>query len=335
MAKIHFLNVEEGDCSIIQHNNGHVTMIDICSGNLDKNEVKPQIYHLSESLKGIKGNFNQKSYPTNPIEYIKAHQIKSIFRYIQTHPDMDHMDGLYNLVNTVSIHNFWDTANLKKQVFDANGKSGKYLKTDWDCYCFLRNSESNPKALIYYDGSTSKYFAEDDTGPLKDDCLKILSPTKSLIDMANEVGDWNDSSYVILYNIQERKILFCGDADEKTIEHLMTNHKEDISSIDVLIAPHHGRDSNKDFSFLDIMKPKLTLIGNAKCQYLAYKEWNDRNLLHIQNNQGGNILIEIDSQGLHISCSNKVFANVFNQYYFQHNAYEDSNNPGYWRLCKL
>ena len=24
MAKIHFLNVDEGDCSIIQHNNGNV-----------------------------------------------------------------------------------------------------------------------------------------------------------------------------------------------------------------------------------------------------------------------------------------------------------------------
>lgn len=32
MAKIHFLNVDEGDCSIIQHDNGKVTMIDICCG---------------------------------------------------------------------------------------------------------------------------------------------------------------------------------------------------------------------------------------------------------------------------------------------------------------
>lgn len=335
MAKVHFLNVEEGDCSIIQHNNGHVTMIDICCGNIDTKNQKQQLYPLTESLKGINGNFNQKSYPTNPIEYLKEHQIMSIFRYIQTHPDMDHMDGLYNLVNTVPIQNFWDTANLKKQEFDANDKFGKYLKKDWDCYCALRNSQSDPKTLIYYDGTANKYFAEDDIGPLQDDYLKILSPTKSLIASANDVGDWNDASYVILYVIQGLKILFCGDADTKTFEHLMKSHKEDISALDVLIAPHHGRDSNKDFSFLDIMRPKLTLIGNAKCQYLAYNEWNDRNLLHIQNNQGGNILIEFDSQGLHISCSNKVFANVFNQHYFQHNAYENPNNPGYWRLCKL
>lgn len=59
MAKIHFLNAEEGDCSIIQHNNGHVTMIDICCGNVDTKVMKPQLYPLSESLKGINGNFNQ------------------------------------------------------------------------------------------------------------------------------------------------------------------------------------------------------------------------------------------------------------------------------------
>lgn len=333
MAKIHFLNVEEGDCSIIQQNNGHVTMIDICYGNVDTKEMKPQLYPLSESLKGINGNFNQKSYPTNPIEYLKEHQIKSIFRYIQTHPDMDHMDGLYNLVNTVPIQNFWDTANLKKQEFDANGKCGKYLKKDWDCYCALRNSQSDPKALIYYDGTANKYFAEDDTGPLQDDYLKILSPTKSLMDTANEAGDWNDASYVILYIIQGRKILFCGDADTKTIEHLTKNHKEDISALDVLIAPHHGRDSNKDFSFLDIMRPKLTLIGNAKSEYLAYLEWNSRKLEHIQNNQGGNILIDVHDGELHVSCTNKTYADAYNRETFHNKgASKDINNLGYWNL---
>ncbi len=36
MAKIHFLNVDEGDCSIIEHDNGKVTMIDICCGNVEE-----------------------------------------------------------------------------------------------------------------------------------------------------------------------------------------------------------------------------------------------------------------------------------------------------------
>ena len=70
MAKIHFLNVDEGDCSIIQHDNGKVTMIDICCGNII--EQQPSIVAFcKESANSVKGNFNMKAYPTNPVEYIK------------------------------------------------------------------------------------------------------------------------------------------------------------------------------------------------------------------------------------------------------------------------
>lgn len=188
--------------------------------------------------------------------------------------------------------------------------------------------------MTFYDGATAKYFAEDDNGALSDDYLKILSPTKELIKVAEAAGDWNDSSYVILYCIQGRKLLFCGDAGMGTISHLLKHHKDDISNLDVLIAPHHGRDSDKDFTFLDIMTPKLTLIGNAKCQHLAYDKWNSRGLKHIQNNQGGNILIDIHNNGeMHVSCSNKSFADAYNQEYFnKEEAPKDSKNPGYWCL---
>ena len=31
MATIHFLNVKQGDCSVISHNSGRVTVIDVCN----------------------------------------------------------------------------------------------------------------------------------------------------------------------------------------------------------------------------------------------------------------------------------------------------------------
>ena len=51
---------------------------------------------------------------------------------------MDHMDGLKNLNETFKILNFWDTKKTKQQSFDENGKSGRYIKEDWDCYQNLR-----------------------------------------------------------------------------------------------------------------------------------------------------------------------------------------------------
>ena len=118
-----------------------------------------------------------------------------------------------------------------------------------------------------------------------------------------------------------------------TITHLLENHEDDVSNLDVLIAPHHGRDSGKDFKFLDVMKPKLTLIGNAKYLHLAYDKWNSRSLEHIQNNQGGNILIDIHDGKMHVSCSNKTYADAYNRKYFKkEKAPIDRNNPDYWCL---
>lgn len=333
MAKIHFLNVDEGDCTVIQHDSGNVTMIDICCGNIETQETNA-LFSVSEAEGGIKGNFHQKEHPNNPIAYLKKRGITSIFRYIQTHPDMDHMDGLNRLYNEISILNFWDTENKKEQTFDENGKVRGYLKEDWDCYQELRKMDSAPKALFYYDGSKNKYYAEDDKGVLTDDFIQILSPTKDLIKAANDAGDWNDSSYVLLYCIHGFKVLFCGDADMGTINHLLDNHEQEISDIDVLVAPHHGRDSNKDFSFLDVMKPKLTLMGNAKSKFMAYKEWNDRKLEHITNNQADNVLIEFEGKCMRVSVSNKTFADKYCQENWKHNSFQHDKSKDYWRIFR-
>lgn len=242
------------------------------------------------------------------------------------------MDGLDELSKSFKIYNFWDIQNDKQQEFGENGKSGRYLKKDWDCYCKLRKSKDSPKVLFYLDGASYKFFRKNNNGLKNDDYLKILSPTKALINAANEQVIWNDSSYVILYVTHGFNILFCGDSDMKTINHLIRNHKEEISNIDVLIAPHHGRDSDKDFAFLDIMKPKITLMGNAKSKFLAYNEWNNRKLEHFTNNQVDNVLIEFDDEAMHVSVSNKSFADKYCQQYCQRYAFENNSNHGYWRL---
>ena len=332
MARLYFLNVGEGDSSIIQHNDGTVTMIDICCANLPTDIVEKSF--STESFKGVKGNFNQKACPTNPINFLNALGVKSIFRYIQTHPDMDHMDGLLQLKNNYTIVNFWDTNNSKEQSFDNTGHNGKYKKEDWDCYQRLRQSKSNPLALYYSDGDSKKYFAYDEKGKKSDDFLQILSPTAALLKAANESGDWNDSSYVILYCINGYKVLFCGDSKMKTINHLRLNHNEEISNIDVLIAPHHGRDGNMDFSFLDVMKPKVTLFGNAQSKDLAYDAWNKKGLFHITNNQAGDIMLDFLSTGIEISVSHKTFADNFNMENWKQLAGK-SKQEGFWLLCRL
>ena len=97
MPIVHFLNVGNGDCSVIQHTSGHVTVIDVCNAkSVDQYGAMRDaiVKSLSMLEKGVNGNFNQKAYPINPVQYLQDFGISSVFRFILTHPDMDHMGGI-------------------------------------------------------------------------------------------------------------------------------------------------------------------------------------------------------------------------------------------------
>lgn len=303
MSNVHFLNVKEGDCSWIEHDSGRNTVIDVSNGLV--NDL------LEKSLfESVSGNFHQKDTPTNPIEYFRKHNMDKMFRFILTHPDMDHMDGLKALFKAFNCTNFWDTPNEKK-LDDGQWGNGKYSKDDWAFYQNLRNGKSeNIKVLNLFDGAIGEFYNRDDNG--SGDGLYILSPTQELVDYANAHDDYNNISYVILYIVQEKKILFSGDAEKEAWDGILERHEDDLINIDVLIAPHHGRKSGGNDEYLDILKPKLTLFGNAKSKNLDYQSWINRGLFKITNNQAGNIVLNIHDSEIRIFVENEKFARQFN-----------------------
>ena len=307
MSLLHFLNVNEGDCSIIEHNTGHVSVIDVCNASADEPEVSKGMRLLSES--GRLGNFNQKEYPENPITYMKDRNINDVFRFILTHPDMDHMDGIESFFEKFPPTNFWDTDNACDKDFESGGR---YKESDWNFYCSLRddNPQSDPKRLTLHSGATGHYYnrTKDRTGG--GDGLTILAPTPTIVSAANESGDFNDCSYVILYRTGSKKVLLGGDSHDGTWEHILEKHEGLVKNIDLLIAPHHGRKSGRSYDFLDVLKPKLTLFGNAPHQDLAYAAWNNRDLSFITNNQAGSVIAEI-GDSINIYVTHKPFAQKY------------------------
>jgi beta-lactamase superfamily II metal-dependent hydrolase len=96
----HFLNVKEGDCTIIEHGSGHVSMIDVCNARKEEKLLSAvESYFLQKSSEktaaasGARKNYGQKAHPVNPISYLQDHSIYSLFRFVLTHPDMDHLAG--------------------------------------------------------------------------------------------------------------------------------------------------------------------------------------------------------------------------------------------------
>src|SRR5438477_11180039 len=101
MAIIHFLNVLEGDCNIIQHDSGRISVIDVSNAYNAEDTREEKAVKASKARKEMlertkvpsdKLDYQQKKSPDNPIDYLKNNvKTSSIFRFIITHPDMDHL----------------------------------------------------------------------------------------------------------------------------------------------------------------------------------------------------------------------------------------------------
>ncbi|WP_164126071.1 ComEC/Rec2 family competence protein [Sphingobacterium luzhongxinii] len=314
MSRIHFLNVLEGDCNIIEHDSKRVTVIDVSNAYNDydteeekavKNSQRRKDMYERTQVPSDKKDYKQKSTPDNPIHYLKEHGIKDIFRFILTHPDMDHLDGIKDFFEEFNITNFWDTDN-KKEISDK-AASGGYNMDDWKFYKNIRDGQqSTTNRLTYFSGNENSYY--------KDDYIEILSPTSAILNTCNQSGNWNDSSYVLLYtppkaNGKRWKILFAGDSEGCTWEHILKEHHDKIQNIDVLFAPHHGRDSGRNYDFLKVLNPKVTLFGNASSKHLAYKCYNSE--VKITNNQAGYVILDISENALEIYVKNLEFARDF------------------------
>ena len=330
MPIIHFLNVNEGDCSVIQHYSGRVTVIDVCNARLETPKVEADSGRTAHTDSAVKGNFRQKNHPVNPVDYLSTRGITSIWRYVQTHPDMDHMDGIKDLFAHFSPLNMWDTDNTK-EMDESSWEKSPYREEDWNLYKRLRDlgSTSDPKRLTPLSGAKGQYWNVGGDGSSGGDGLDILAPSQTLVDTANESGNFNDCSYVILYKFGNKKIVFSGDSDDKTWEHILENHEDDVTDIDLLVAPHHGRDSGRSYKFLDTLNPLLTLFGNASSKHLAYSAWNNRDLPFITNNQANCVVIDAGADPMKVYATYETFARAFNR----KTSYNDSRKA--WFLTRL
>ena len=327
MATIYFLNVSDGDCAVIKHNSGHVTVIDVCNAKTPESLMEAMAATLAKAERGITGNFQQKKYPVNPISYMHDHGINSIFRYIQTHPDMDHMDGITALFEAFSPLNFWDTDN-NKEMLNSSWAGSSYSKEDWEFYKRHRDAKPQhyPNRLALLSGAQGQFYNVGADGSKGGDGLHVLAPTQDLVDAANEADDeYNDCSYVLLYRTGENRIVFGGDSHDDTWEHVLAKHGEDVTDIDLLIAPHHGRKSGRSYEFLDTLKPTLTFFGNARSEYLAYAAWRNRNLSIITNNQANCMVVDTGTSPMTLYVTHENFARRVNPITF----YEDAVRAWY------
>jgi len=250
----HFLNVGKGNCTVIEFppdenfTYGRLSVIDIDDSRSFSEDER---YFILEGTL-------QKAKLTDPIVYITDNFKKygKIFRFILTHPDMDHMSGIKELFNRKEFINFWDTDN-NKYIDPDTWEDSPYDKEDWDFYQSIRGSEKGPKTLILYRGATSECCWIQDG-------IEILSPTKELVSEANKSEEYDHLSYVLMINFGGKKILLCGDATKKALEDVIQHYGGKHLKCDVLLAPNHGSPNHISRKILDIFNPDLTIVSVAE-----------------------------------------------------------------------
>lgn len=325
MSKLHFLNVKNGDCTIIEHNTGHVSVIDVCNARLDKEKNRLGLFESiafradSEAMaeaSGAKANYGQKLHPVNPIEYMQTHGIDNIFRLAITHPDMDHMDGINDLFEYSTPQNYYDTNNNK--VMEQSWDGSPYREEDWKLYKSLRDGpkDTDPKCIRIYSGDNGIHRTLDWNGKSPGDSFHTLAPTRELVRQGNDSGDYNDAGYVFLWRSCAGKVLLAGDSHDKTWEHILANHAAAVSDVDLLLAPHHGRKSGRSFKFLDTVNPKMTFFGNAPSKDLSYDAWRTRGLPYITNNMAGSMIVKCANDDMDLYVTNEKYARDQNSYTF-------------------
>lgn len=267
MLSIHFLNVGKGNCTIIGHPSSRISIIDIDNSRIKSNERKL----------------------TDPIRYIKNFNITSVFRFVLTHPDMDHMSGLNELSNGVNIINFWDTDN-KKIIDDSSWDESPYDRRDWEKYHSFKNKEESPKYIINYRRDEDRYWIDDN--------ITVLSPSHNLVKKANDTKEYNHSSYVLMVEHKGVKILLGGDATVEAWEDILNECGRSLLKADILLAPHHGSKENIFKPALEAISPDYVIVSVAEGVEYAYDFYSNHAKRDVYSTKHkNNIILEVDDYG--------------------------------------
>jgi len=281
MIKFHFLNVGHGDTTIVELPDDYLMMVDFNRSNeFDEDTAKElsDIYGIDfAELKDKKNNYYKyisKYYDIlldDPLNYLEENiKKKNIFRYVQTHPDIDHLSGFKSLIENYEIINYWDTEHKNIVKTDFINESDA---EDWECYLKYRKD----KKKVFY-RSPKEITNAGYEYPYK---IYVFHPTKEAL----KAGDLSKNpepnffSYLILIDYYGFKTVLGGDVTQnywKDLWDWLDKYKSVkglFKNISVLKASHHGRKSGRcgwedngiyNREFLNWMDPKYVFISVGK-----------------------------------------------------------------------
>jgi hypothetical protein len=269
----HFLNVGHGDCTFLELPSGRLMMIDINNSTSLPDDDKvalaaaQQVSIREFAVPGFRmvGKSLQQHYESllvDPYDYYKAHfSGQPIHRYVQTHPDLDHMGGLHRFFwqEKVPLLNFWDVDHGK--TLDSEDFEGSpHSRSDWLVYRLLRQGAGPDDSdhMVFHNtrSATGRFWTDDE--------IQVLSPTADLIDECNTSEEFNDCSHVLKVSYAGRSIILPGDAGDSAWKSMVDELHPVTLNCDILKAAHHGRKSGFHQEAVAAMDPSIVVCSVGK-----------------------------------------------------------------------
>ncbi|WP_312909935.1 ComEC/Rec2 family competence protein [Natronosalvus caseinilyticus] len=271
---VHFLNVGHGDCTIIHHpksekrKEGRVSIIDIN----DWDHLKPE--ETDQFIAGLSSYLQQQSssgyfekqiseeeyaeeYLDDPVEYYQeafSGLKNKVWRFISTHPDMDHLAGLKQFHEEIGFDVMWDTPH-SKEMDTGDGWYEKFNREDWYRYEAIRGGETDVNNINPRRESQKNFWEQDN--------IQILHPSHSFVEEIDEQSSgYNDASYVLKLTHGNQAMLLPGDIEEDAWEEILDYWGPDVlSDVNILKASHHGRKSGFHREAIEEMDPDLVVVS--------------------------------------------------------------------------
>lgn len=274
MSIIKSIAVGNGDMFYIKHESSNFTIIDC---NMDDKNKKKIVDEIVTESKG-----------------------KSITRFISTHPDDDHIQGLKYLDEQMGIINFYCVANEATKTEETE---------DFKRYCELRDSKE--KAFHIYRGCSRCWMNKnDEEKDYGSSGINILWPIldneeyKNELINAKEGKSPNNISPIIKYSLTNGvTALWFGDLKNSFMEKI--KDVIELPEADIIFAPHHGRSSGKlPKEWMESINPKIVIIGEAPSEKINYLSGYNT----ITQNTAGDIILDCNSGVVDIYVSNEKYS---------------------------
>ena len=219
------------------NNNMYINFIDVGQG--DCCLIRYKNINLMIDSGGSEDNSNYDIGKNVLMRSLLSKKIKCLDYIMISHFDADHCQGFMYLLKNFKIKN----AIICKQVEESK----LY-------YEFLKlTKEKNIKVYYVKRGDNIKI------GKIK---ILILNPASSNTKDMIQENPMNNNAIVCKIIFYKFSILFTGDIEKEAENEIIKFYKTtNILESDILKVPHHGSKTSSTEDFLDLVKPKIALIG--------------------------------------------------------------------------